>query len=148
MAVILTLLLTSTAFKFVYAERLPKVDYLTRMDWYMNCTLILLLIQTAIHVYVFVAIDRFDVNTEELQRVEEVGLACLLCLWTAIHSWFWKLRKAHIARRVERSSGILPGTTGSREEVIIDEWELASVLDDTSSMRSGVTNISVGGYDD
>ena len=103
----------------------------------MNCTLVLLIIQTSIHIYVFVAIDRFEVDTSELQHVEEVGLACLLCFWTAIHVLFWNKRRNHQARRAE-----INVTTASQETMIFDKWVPGSELDDTSSTRSGVSNVS------
>ena len=126
---------------------MPHVSLCAENAADMNCTLVLLIMQTSIHIYVFVAIDRFEVDTSELQHVEEVGLACLLCLWTAIHVLFWNKRRNHQARRAEQIDDV---TTASQETRIFDKWVPASELDDTSSIRSGVSNVSriSVGFDD
>eukprot|EP01045_Picozoa_sp_COSAG04_P014302 COSAG04_NODE_1062_length_8500_cov_11.838353_5_plen_738_part_00 len=50
---IFMLLLTSTAFKFVYTDKLPNVDYATRLDVYTNQNLALLLAQALLHVAIY-----------------------------------------------------------------------------------------------
>lgn len=143
MQIILTLLLTSTAFKFVYAERLPKVDYLTQLDHYMNCTLMLLLLQTVIHVFTFVAIDRLQKHPADLQRVEEAGLALLIGLWSSLHAWIAWQRKQHRYKRADSEVTASDYVMSPKDGVIRinDEWELASAFENGSD-KSGFSRSS------
>ena len=147
MTIILTLLLTSTAFKFMYAERLPNVDYLTRLDHYMNLNLLMLLVQTSIHVAVFVAIDRFELAPTDLQYLEEAGLGCLICLWTAIHVAIWWIRSIH--RHIYREGrGTDADCTSNTADGVksYQPWDTLNELEDSGSVRSGFTAFSSGSF--
>jgi hypothetical protein len=74
MEIILTLLLTSTAFKFVYAEKIPKVDYVTILDMYMNINLLMLLLQAVLHVCVYCLLKYEHFTERAMQMVEIVSL--------------------------------------------------------------------------
>jgi len=97
LTVVFTMLLTSTAFKFVYADSLPRIDYVTLLDAYMYSALVMLLLQAIEHVYAIHQIVPFhdgNSNTtwaehkksmDDLIIQERVILGCLIATWTSIH---------------------------------------------------------------
>ena len=74
-----SLLLTMISFKFTYRETLPKVHYLTLMDWYVYASVVMLGLQGVIHVWA-----KHSTHSQKRPR-ELYGLVLLVCLWFAIH---------------------------------------------------------------
>ena len=67
------------SFKFTYRETLPKVHYLTLMDWYVYASVVMLGLQGVIHVWA-----KHSTHSQKRPR-ELYGLVLLVCLWFAIH---------------------------------------------------------------
>ena len=54
---LIALLLTSTAFKYIYKESLPRVHYLTRLDYYMYLEHLILFVQGVMHAWAKVSLE-------------------------------------------------------------------------------------------
>ena len=67
------------SFKFTYRETLPKVHYLTLMDWYVYASVVMLGLQGVIHVWA-----KHSTHSQKRPR-ELYGLVLLVCLWFFIH---------------------------------------------------------------
>ena len=67
------------SFKFTYRETLPKVHYLTLMDWYVYASVVMLGLQGVIHVWA-----KHSTHSQKRPR-ELYGLVLLVCLWFLIH---------------------------------------------------------------
>ena len=67
------------SFKFTYRETLPKVHYLTLMDWYVYASVVMLGLQGVIHVWA-----KHSTHSQKRPR-ELYGLVLLVCLWFLMH---------------------------------------------------------------
>ena len=107
-------------------DKLPNVDYSTYLDQYMNSNLAMLLLQTFIHVavYVFTPAGHFsiiaaslskgdgdsDVECSQCLTFELIALAALVAIWVSLHFRVNEERTYHRAvyqkaRKAERNNG-------------------------------------------
>lgn len=100
LSVIITLLLTSTAFKYVITEKLPRIDYPTQLDYYMLTGMFLLLLQGLFHVAAQLLLATAEesswlANTGNMRAVEMGGLVVLFLIFAASNFRFWLFRRSH-----------------------------------------------------
>ena len=95
------------SFKFTYRETLPKVHYLTLMDWYVYASVVMLGLQGVIHVWA-----KHSTHSQKRPR-ELYGLVLLVGLWFLIHGgiiiyayWFFsyltELGPAELRQYIDR----------------------------------------------
>lgn len=92
---LIALLLTSTAFKYVYKETLPRVHYLTRLDYYMYLQLSFLLAQGVLHALASLSIE-FDYYTVSEVRWKELwAIVIMASIWILGHFVLVNWAKGH-----------------------------------------------------
>ena len=77
-SIVLTLLLTVIAFKFVVGEALPKIPYLTLLDIYMNTAVAFLLVVFILQTIILGTIANDDETLKDMDRV---------CFYISAVSW-------------------------------------------------------------
>ena len=92
---LVALLLTSTAFKYVYKETLPRVHYLTRLDYYMYIQLVFLLVQGLMHALASLALELWGFTVQEVREMEFWGLVTMAMLWVFGHLFLVNWAKGH-----------------------------------------------------
>jgi len=101
--IVLTLLLTATAFKFVVSDSLPKVTYMTVLDKYVSvCNMMLILF-----VLYFSTVPHLDVLHDAFDDVHRAELTIFLPIaagfWIVFNLAFlyrvWRVNKIHKAER-------------------------------------------------
>jgi len=102
--IVLTLLLTATAFKFVVSDSLPKVTYMTVLDKYVSyCNLVLILF-----VLYFSTVPHLDfvhdIFDDDVHRAElTIFLPMAAAIWILFNLVFlyrvWRVNKLHKAER-------------------------------------------------
>jgi len=102
--IVLTLLLTATAFKFVVSDSLPKVTYMTVLDKYVSyCNLVLILF-----VLYFSTVPHLDfvhdIFDDDVHRAElTIFLPMAAAVWILFNLVFlyrvWRVNKLHKAER-------------------------------------------------
>ena len=86
LSVILTLVLTSVAFKFVMAQSLPKIPYNTALDWYVLVSFLILsfvVIENS-----FAAVLMNEATAAAVDRFTAFALVILFCAWHAGTFWY------------------------------------------------------------
>jgi len=92
--IILTLLLTLTAFKFVYSDRLPRVDYATWLDVYMNWTLGLFVLQAMGHAVAYIRLGAGH-QKYDIYQLEMMVLLILVAGLVSVHVAVVVMTKEH-----------------------------------------------------
>ena len=90
MAITLTLVLTTVAWKYVVSDKLPKIAYLTLFDWYIVAAFFFIFM-TGIENIIVTLVDNDQAATVDLY----VGIA-IVSLWLLWHTLFclhvWRAR--------------------------------------------------------
>lgn len=121
---VITLLLTSTAFKYVITEKLPRIDYPTKLDWYMLTGMFLLLLQGLFHVIAVLLDSSSLVDTKTLRALEWGALALLVVIFCHSNYKFFKYRRAHwrVQRlppdELRRTLKTMEDTRGTAENIL------------------------------
>jgi hypothetical protein len=83
--IILTLLLTAAAYKLYLGEHLPKANFLTLLDKYVQLCIVLLSVLAVEAPVVFLAEQAGWSEPERLHSVERGVVLVMLVLWTSVH---------------------------------------------------------------
>ncbi|GMH80098.1 hypothetical protein TL16_g09732 [Triparma laevis f. inornata] len=92
---LIALLLTSTAFKYVYKETLPRVHYLTRLDYYMYLQLSFLLAQGVLHALASLALEFDYLTVSDIRYKELQALIIMATVWILGHFVLVNWAKGH-----------------------------------------------------
>ncbi len=85
LSVILTMVLTSVAFKYVVAGYLPKVSYLTLLDKYVLISFVVLGITAVQNAIVFRKSMDDDVDMDALERGDRVFVSVIAGIWIIVN---------------------------------------------------------------
>ena len=91
----MALLLTSTAFKYVYKETLPRVHYLTRLDYYMYTQLTFLMVQGLLHALASIALEIWGFSLQEVREMELKAFVIMALVWILGHFFLVNWAKRH-----------------------------------------------------
>lgn len=103
------LVLTAVAMKFAVAEDLPKLPFLTRLDWYVLVSFFCLFLMAIEGILVGglatttlddseMAIIHFSpISAQEIQGLEKKIVYTLLCLWVLYHLFWVKLAASSVS---------------------------------------------------
>eukprot|EP00520_Triparma_pacifica_P010178 CAMPEP_0118631876 /NCGR_PEP_ID=MMETSP0785-20121206/139_1 /TAXON_ID=91992 /ORGANISM="Bolidomonas pacifica, Strain CCMP 1866" /LENGTH=436 /DNA_ID=CAMNT_0006522597 /DNA_START=1302 /DNA_END=2609 /DNA_ORIENTATION=+ len=94
---LIALLLTSTAFKYIYKESLPRVHYLTRLDYYMYWEHLFIVVQGFFHAWAKIALEAGWRSLEEIRDFEIICCAGMAALWVFLHLVLVNWAKGHRA---------------------------------------------------
>eukprot|EP00906_Rhabdomonas_costata_P037927 RCo053523 len=82
MSVVLTMLLTLVAFKFIVNDSLPKIAYFTMLDKYLLLCLLMLVLVAALETGMMWEVSH---NGSDLSSMNDVVLYVLLLFWLGLH---------------------------------------------------------------
>eukprot|EP00040_Diaphanoeca_grandis_P043727 m.268906 g.268906 ORF g.268906 m.268906 type:complete len:485 (-) comp81239_c0_seq1:26-1480(-) len=99
MSIILTLLLTAVAFKFVIADSLPKLSYSTLMDYYLLLNFVIMGWMGAV-----------SATSAALELPNYVGLYSSLAIFSVLYLW-WGITVCVVSRRTRRKLGFASSDT-------------------------------------
>ncbi|GMH66139.1 hypothetical protein TrRE_jg9555 [Triparma retinervis] len=94
---LIALLLTSTAFKYIYKESLPRVHYLTRLDYYMYLEHLFIVAQGGMHAWAKISLEAGWRAVEDIRDIEIVQCVSLAALWIFFHFVLVNWAKGHRA---------------------------------------------------
>lgn len=90
MAITLTLVLTTVAWKYVIADKLPKISYLTLFDWYIMAAFLFIAV-TGIENVVVTLVDQDHAGTVDFYV--GVTICGLWLVWHVLFGlWVWRAR--------------------------------------------------------